>query len=91
MSELEVVMQHDFLLFSRYALVILLYVIACRMPRLISSGHSAILVSILLLYKYLLEHEPLSSCSKCEMWQVRAVTRSSNEAYMKPWRHLTFV
>lgn len=55
MAGLEVVMQHDFLLFSRCVLVILLYVIACRMPSLIGLGYPAILVSILLLYKYFLE------------------------------------
>lgn len=58
MSELEVVMQHDFLLFSCFSLVILLYVIACRMPFLIGMGYPAILVSISLPYKYSIEMIP---------------------------------
>lgn len=48
-------MQHDFPLFSRFDLVILLYVIACRMPYLIGLGYPAILVSIFLLHIYSLE------------------------------------
>lgn len=38
--EVEVVMQHDFLLFSHFAPVILLYVIACRIPCLDRLGLS---------------------------------------------------